>query len=69
MPSIKIIETYLMSKKGNEDGGEDRLILGPIYYGVVDGATDKSGNNWGTPENPKKGGEIAAEIIKSTLES
>jgi len=68
MLKVKITETYLMSKKGNEDGGEDRLVLGPIYYGVVDGSTDKSGNNWGTPENPKKGGEIAADIIKSTLE-
>ncbi len=65
---IKIIEKYLMSKSGNPNGGEDRLILGHNFYGVVDGATDKSGNNWGTPENPKKGGEIAADIIKSTLE-
>ena len=69
MPSIKIIESYLMSKKGDSSGGEDRLVLGPIYYGVVDGATDRSGINWNTPENQKKGGEIAAEIIKSTLES
>jgi len=65
---VQIIEKYLMSKSGNPNGGEDRLILGHNFYGVVDGATDKSGNNWGTKEKIKKGGEIVAEIIKSTLE-
>jgi hypothetical protein len=65
---MEIIETYLSSKKGNKTGGEDRLILGPNFYGVVDGATDKSGNNWGTEQTPKTGGQVLADIVKSNLE-
>lgn len=65
---VEIIEKYLMSKKGTEDGGEDRLILGPNFYGVVDGATDVSGINWGTKEKPKTGGAVIADIIKEVFE-
>jgi len=66
---VKIIESYLMSKTGKPDGGEDRLILGPNFYGVVDGSTDKSGLNWGTKEEAKKGGAVLADIVKEVLEN
>ncbi len=42
---VKIIEKYLMSKSGKPDGGEDRSVLGPNFYGVVDGSTDKTGKD------------------------
>jgi len=65
---VEILESYLRSKKGKKDGGEDRLVLGPNFFGVVDGATDKSGNTWGTEEKPRKGGAVLADIVKTVLQ-
>ena len=65
---MEIVESYLQSKSGKSDGGEDRLVLGPRFFGVVDGATDKSGLNWGTQETPRAGGYVLASIIKAVLE-
>ena len=66
---MEIVESYLKSKMGKDDGGEDRLVLGPRFFGVVDGATDKSGLNWGTQKVPRKGGYVLANIVKEVLES
>lgn len=66
---MEIVESYLKSKAGKNDGGEDRLVLGPRFFGVVDGATDKSGLNWGAQEAPRKGGFVLANIVKEVLES
>ncbi|MBI4016905.1 MAG: hypothetical protein HY363_04395 [Candidatus Aenigmarchaeota archaeon] len=68
MKLTEVIEQYLLSKTGNADGGEDRLVVGPNFYGVVDGATDKTGNNWGNAETPRKGGTVLADIAKKVLE-
>jgi hypothetical protein len=65
---VKLIESYLESKKGTPDGGEDRLVLGPYYFGCIDGATDFSGKNWNHPGKHKKGGAAIADIIKKVLE-
>jgi hypothetical protein len=64
---VKVLECFSESKKGDSSGGEDRLVLGPRYFGVVDGATDKSGLNWGTVESPKTGGGALADIIVGAL--
>jgi hypothetical protein len=66
---VEIVENFLMSKKGGFDGGEDRLITGPNFYGVSDGATDKTGLNWGTKDAPKSGGHILSDIIKDYFQS
>lgn len=66
---VEVVESFLMSKKGGYDGGEDRLITGPNFYGVCDGVTDKTGINWGTKESPKTGGEVLADLVKSFFES
>ncbi len=59
----RVIEHYLISKEGDPKGGEDRLVVGPYYFGVIDGATDKSGNDWGTGGSLRRGGEVAAEAV------
>jgi len=66
---VEIAESFLMSKKGGFDGGEDRLIAGPNFYGVCDGATDKTGLNWGTKEAPLSGGHVLSDIIKDYFQS
>jgi hypothetical protein len=66
---VEIVESFLMSKKGGFDGGEDRLIAGPNFYGVSDGATDKSGLNWGTKESPRSGGHVLSDIIRDYFQS
>jgi len=66
---VEVIESYLESKTGHSSGGEDRLVLGPEYYAVIDGATDKRGKNWGTRKNKLTGGQVLADIVCDTLSS
>ncbi len=66
---VEIIDTFLKSKTGNSDGGEDKIVMGPHFYGVVDGGTDKTGLNWGTEEVPKAGGLVLAEIVHDVLQT
>jgi hypothetical protein len=66
---VEIAESFLMSKKGGFDGGEDRLIAGPNFYGVCDGATDKTGINWGTKEYPRTGGHVISDIVRDFFQS
>lgn len=65
---MSIIESYLMSKKGEMWGGEDRLVIGPYYYGVIDGVTDKSGNNWSNSTEHITGGSVLANLLKNEFE-
>jgi hypothetical protein len=66
---VEIVESFLMSKKGAFDGGEDRLVTGPNFYGVCDGVNDKTGLNWGTKETPRTGGYILSDIIRNFFQS
>lgn len=61
---LVILEEYLQSKSGDPRGGQDRLVRGPRYFGVVDGATSKSGQEW-LPG--KTGGEVVAEVVAGIL--
>lgn len=63
---VKVIERHLESKTGDPSGGEDRLVEGPEYYAVIDGATDHTGNDWG---NGRTGGQALADIVSDTLSS
>jgi hypothetical protein len=66
MPTI--IEQHLLSKAGTPDGGDDRLVTGPHAYGVIDGATDRSGLNWSAePGGFRSGGSAAADVIQAVL--
>ena len=59
---VRVIESFLASKAGTPDGGADRLVLGPRYFGVVDGATAR-GVEW----NARPSGEVLAEVVASEL--
>jgi hypothetical protein len=57
-----VTESFLSSKAGAPDGGEDRLVLGPHYFGVIDGATSRRG-----PWGKRPAGEILAESLQQLL--
>ena len=61
---VTVIEEHLESKSGDLAGGEDRTVSGPRFFGVIDGATDKSGHDWGGGQT---GGERLAKLIKALL--
>lgn len=65
----KVIEKYTISKFGDEIRNEDNLIISNRYYGVIDGATDKSGVNWSENKNEFiPGGKILSDVIKEEFE-
>lgn len=65
MLTVQIVDEFLESKKGDESGGEDRLVKGPVYFGVIDGATDHTGLRWRSYSGAEKpGGEVLAEIVE-----
>lgn len=61
--SYSVIESRLESKHGSRDGGEDRILLGQLATGVIDGATDKSGKNWGKQGHYQSSGSFLADQI------
>ena len=59
---VRVVESFLESKAGTPDGGADRLVLGPQYFGVIDGATARSADWNGQPS-----GEVLAEALAGQL--
>ncbi|MBN2094872.1 MAG: hypothetical protein JW727_02390 [Candidatus Aenigmarchaeota archaeon] len=67
---VEIVESFLMSRKGMFDGGEDRLITGPNFFGVCDGVPDKTGLSWGEKPSSNGGGGFAlSDLVKGFFES
>ncbi len=63
---VEVIERHLESRTGEKSGGEDRLVCGPRFFGVIDGGTDHTCNDWG---NGRNGGATIAEIVLDVLKS
>jgi hypothetical protein len=63
---MKVIETFLRSKQGGDDGGEDRLFTGASFVAVIDGATAKSGQAMKDQPSP---GARAAEAAMTAIAS
>lgn len=61
--SCSLLEWSCVAKGPDPAGNEDRVILGPGWFGVVDGATDKSGMRYGG----RSSGVIAAEAVAECL--
>ena len=43
MTTFRVLESFLCSKAGSADGGDDLLVVTPHFAAVLDGATDGSG--------------------------
>ncbi|NJP66669.1 hypothetical protein [Streptomyces spiramenti] len=43
---MRVVESSTVAKNGSPEGGEDGIVLGAHFAGVVDGATDKSGRRF-----------------------
>lgn len=61
---MQIIERFLLSKKGEAHGGEDRIVVTPHFAAVIDGATAKKSYNFGGPT----GGAIVADTLVKAVE-
>jgi glycerophosphoryl diester phosphodiesterase len=64
-PSIRasVVESFLQSKTGPPEDGEDVIHLSEHFIAVIDGATSKTRDRW----DGKTGGRKAAEIIDATF--
>ncbi|WP_338315579.1 hypothetical protein, partial [Streptomyces bohaiensis] len=43
---MRVVESSTVAKNGSPEGGEDGIVLGADFAGVVDGATDKTGRRF-----------------------
>ncbi|RLL46987.1 hypothetical protein D8M04_07275 [Oceanobacillus piezotolerans] len=62
---LRLIELFHQGKKDREDLCEDMYVFNDHFVAVIDGAT----NVWGTRIKGKTPGRLAAEVIKSSIES
>jgi glycerophosphoryl diester phosphodiesterase len=60
---ITIVESFVTSKKGEDEGGEDVIFSYDNYLGVIDGVTSKSDHRL----NSKTAGRYAAELISTAF--
>lgn len=59
----EVVEWQSTAKRRDESTNEDRVVLGPGWFGIVDGATDKGGRSFGG----RSSGWLAAETLASCL--
>lgn len=60
---MRILEQFLIGKKGQPDGGEDRLVVTPHFLAVIDGATAKKVYDFGGPT----GGALVANTLARAI--
>ena len=64
MASFRVLESFLRSKTGRPDGGDDLFVVTPHFAAVLDGATDSSGATYDGIGAARFVAQIGAEAIE-----
>ena len=65
MAPFQVLESFLCSKAGAADGGDDRLVVTPQVAAVLDGATDGSGATYQGVGAARFVAEVGAQVIEA----
>ena len=65
MTAFRVLESFLCSKTGSADGGDDKLVVTPHFAAVLDGATDGSGATYGDIGAARFVAQTGARVIEA----
>ena len=63
----EVKEQFILGKRGEPQGGGDRLILGPRFYGIIDAATEKFKYEWRVKDRSVTGEAAMAVLLAENL--